>query len=200
VGIADIVGVILYLEPNRSIEKRNGSGQVDVCELVLLDHRFIYFLTCVDSIFIIFHFPVSIIWQVFSSHSAGLIFNMFNFAVLPIQLLLLSGAIWQEMNANNYLLLSNLRVSLELLRWECQALKVRSPAIQLLTASSLRIIFYRFTDYIDNVGWRAWSFNIISYCLSECTLTGFSLATSLSTHFIPDPTGEKAIALSKWFV
>jgi len=58
VGITDVVGVILYLEPNRSIEKRNGSGPVDVCELVLLDHRLAYFLTCVDfvdALFLVVH-------------------------------------------------------------------------------------------------------------------------------------------------
>lgn len=33
----DVVGVVLFLEPNRTVSKRYGSGDVDVCELVIFD-------------------------------------------------------------------------------------------------------------------------------------------------------------------
>ncbi|KAJ8444127.1 hypothetical protein Cgig2_005808 [Carnegiea gigantea] len=35
----DVVGIVLFLEPNRTVSKRDGSGDVDVRELVIFDDR-----------------------------------------------------------------------------------------------------------------------------------------------------------------
>jgi len=38
----DVVGIVEFLEPNRPVSKRDGSGDVDARELVIFDDRFTY--------------------------------------------------------------------------------------------------------------------------------------------------------------
>ena len=52
--MSDVVGIALFLEPNRTVSKKDGSGDVNVRELVLFDDRFV----CYPNFF----FISSIVW------------------------------------------------------------------------------------------------------------------------------------------